>query len=115
MFASLAIANPENLFNQSAVKHWLILPSTSVQHSMKDNQYSLDIDEGRLPHNAHMVFSIATLELIMPIFLNEILVGLVNTQGDDLVSLHLFLSKPRIQELQTVLAESAFEEVHSPK
>ncbi|MEJ7912078.1 MAG: hypothetical protein WKF70_02900 [Chitinophagaceae bacterium] len=112
MFASLAIANLENTLYNPAVRQLLILFTPSVQHSMKDKQYTLDIDESRLPYNANMVFPLMTLEVVMPLLLDEIMMGLVNTQGNDLVSLQLFLSEAKMRQLRSLLADAAFEEVH---
>jgi hypothetical protein len=70
---------------------------------MKDCQYIIDIDEGRLPYNAYMVLPLKVLQKLAIPLRNEILAGLVDSDQEDKVILHLQLDKNKIKLVRKII------------
>lgn len=71
---------------------------------MNENDYIIEIDESRQPHNAYLLLPLAVLEQLTPLLMQEIMQGLASTKGNDKVVLHLFLNKAKINEIRKMFA-----------
>jgi len=78
---------------------------------MTEKEYIIDIDESRHPYNAYLLLPLVLLEQLTPLLLEEIMLGLVDTDGDDKVVLHLFLDKMKIEALKQVVAVTEYQVV----
>ena len=76
---------------------------------MTENEYIIDIEEGRLPYNAYLVLPLDVLEELTPLLIDEIMLGLAGTEGDDKVVLQLHLGKAKIEALKLTVQISQFE------
>ena len=71
---------------------------------MIENEFIIDIDPGRRPYNSYMALPLHLVQQLAPLLTNEILRGLINTDNEQRVILHLFLEDSKIKEVQNVLA-----------
>jgi hypothetical protein len=73
---------------------------------MIQNQIKLEFTQGKLPYNSKVTIQLPLLKDVMPILKEEILKGLVDTLGEDMVILHLNLTEEKILLLNGYLPSS---------
>jgi hypothetical protein len=66
---------------------------------MKKNDFIIDIDASRRPYNSYLVLTLPLLQQLTPLIKDEILLGLINTDGPDRVILHLALDDSKIRKV----------------
>ena len=85
------------------------LPAWLKTDPMNENEYTIDIEEGKLPYNAYLVLPLDLLEQLTPLLTDEIMLGLAGTEGHDKVVLQLHLGKAKIEALKLKVQISQFE------
>jgi len=73
---------------------------------MINRNYLIDIDPDRQPYNAHLVLTLEWLEKLMPVLQNEIMFGVIDTDGKDRVVLDLFLNGAKIKEVNEFITNA---------
>ncbi|HZH94968.1 MAG TPA: hypothetical protein VEY06_03745 [Flavisolibacter sp.] len=73
---------------------------------MINQNYLIDIVPNRQPYNARFVLPLEWLERLMPVLQNEIMFGIVDTDGNDRVVLDLFLSEAKIEEINEFIKKT---------
>ena len=71
---------------------------------MIENEFIIDIDPGRRPYNSYMALPLPLIQQLAPLLTDEILHGLINTDNEQRVVLHLHLEDSKIKEVQEVMA-----------
>ncbi|MFL5741310.1 MAG: hypothetical protein ACJ75B_13890 [Flavisolibacter sp.] len=71
---------------------------------MFKNPPVIDINPTRRPYNTYMVLSLNLLRKITPLLENEIMKGLIDSDGNDRVVLHLHLEADKIKRLKRVIS-----------
>jgi hypothetical protein len=66
---------------------------------MIDNEYIIDIEPGRRPYNAYLVLPLGLLQQLAPLIRDEIMKGLVDSDKNDRVVLHLLLDTAKISQV----------------
>lgn len=74
---------------------------------MASAEYIIDIDAGRQPYNSHLTLSLAFLQKLVPLLKEEILRGMVNSDADGRVILHLHLDADKIRQVEDKIREIA--------
>ena len=69
-----------------------------------ESQYIIDIDEKRKPYNTYMVLPLYVLQKITDLLQNEICLGLIDSDRDDRVIMHLTLDKAKIKSVKKIIA-----------
>jgi hypothetical protein len=67
---------------------------------MLENEHIIDIEESRRPFNAYLVLPLGLLQKLTPFIRDEIMKGLVDTDEDERVVLHLLLDAAKINQLR---------------
>jgi hypothetical protein len=64
--------------------------------SMPEKLLKIDFKESEQPYNTRLTLDFSMLKELMPLLQSEILKGLIDTSGEDLVILHLNLTGDKI-------------------
>ena len=72
---------------------------------MNQNEYIIDINPARKPHNSHLILPLDVLQKLAPLLRDEILKGLINSDGEGYVILYLQLDAAKIHKLQQVIRQ----------
>jgi hypothetical protein len=94
---------------QTQPSRQVILAAWLKTYPMNENEYTIDIEEGRQPYNAYLVLPLDLLEQLTPLLYDEIMLGLAGTEGHDKVVLQLHLGKAKIEALKLKVQISQFE------
>ena len=108
MSASLTMFVPI-IPTQTLPNRQVLLACLSKPDPMNENEYTIDIEEGKLPYNAYLVLPLDLLEQLTPLLFEEIMLGLAGTEGHDKVVLQLHLGKAKIEALKLKVQISQFE------
>ena len=73
--------------------------------SMPEKLLKIEFKEGGQPYNTCLTLDLSMLKVLMPLLQPEILKGLVDTSGEDLVILHLNLTGDKILLLNNLKRE----------
>jgi hypothetical protein len=71
---------------------------------MLENEHIIDIDASRRPYNAYLVLPLGLLQQLTPLIRDEIMKGLIDTDNNDRVVLHLLLDPDKINLLRKLTA-----------
>ena len=71
---------------------------------MFKNPPVIDINPSRRPYNTYMVLSMNLLRKITPLLKNEIMKGLIDSDGEERVVLHLHLETDKIKRLKRIIS-----------
>ena len=74
--------------------------------SMPEKLLKIEFKEGDQPYNTRLTLDLSMLKGLMPLLQPEILNGLVDTSGENLVILHLNLTNDKILLLNNLKRES---------
>ena len=73
--------------------------------SMPEKLLKIEFREGDQPYNTRLTLDLPMLKVLMPLLQSDILKGLVDTSGEDLVILHLNLTGDKILLLNNIKRE----------
>ena len=70
---------------------------------MVPEKFIIDFDEGSLPYNAYLDLPLSLLQQLMPLLMDEIMTGLVDTSGKERIVLHLLLTRAKMDEVKDLV------------
>ena len=79
--------------------------------SMPEKLLKIEFNKEGKPYNSRLTLDLTFLKELMPLLQPEILKGLVDTSGEDLVILHLNLTSEKILVLNDVKRKSGVKKI----